>query len=133
MFARRRWNRGICRASGQPWYRVGKRFWRGSSLTFETHKFEDGCGNTLSIEAPSKILDEYAANRSPVILAKEKVAEEQREKERMELKLKHEAYWEEQRRNPPKPITFWKEWGWLFIQGGLLLTLYLLKKFWLEK
>ena len=74
MTERRKWNKGICRVSGQPWYHVESKFFRGPSTSWITEIYEDGCGNTLYIAGYSKINQEYRLQRTPEIEAKEKEA-----------------------------------------------------------
>lgn len=117
-----RWNNGICKASGQPWFYVRSRGFRGRSTTTITNIYEDGCGNMLFLDIFSKLNEEYKRLRTPEIKAKERAALERLAAEDFERKIrspyvrcfdedgKEIPYTPPAELPPKKGETFW---GWL--------------------
>lgn len=86
MFKRLQWNNGICKKTGQPWIYFRDFGFRGPSITSLDRVYGDGLGNTLYIDAFSKINKEYDARRTPEIIAKEREFRRQYEVGREALK-----------------------------------------------
>jgi len=126
MTVRRKWNKGICKTSGQPWYHVDTKFFRGPSTSWITEIYEDGCGNSLYIVGYSKINQEYRLQRTPEIEAKEREATNRLAAEQFQRQIRNpyvrciDENGKEIKYTPPEriPLSKWEffcdRYGWLF-------------------